>query len=297
MPISGECEHGQLARQCQLCEYEAEIEEFEAKVAILEKALKNLEHDMQTEDTIKNCKVGNLIWTYNGGWEKVIAINPHTTYPVETLHRCYTYEGMLSKFDKHPSAFPYPPSYWKRRCKLVEAERDFTKNSKDGYLPKNASYWKRRCKKVERKLEVIGDIKMNSDLSTCKVGDIVWTIREGWTTLIEVFSHNGAVVKVITDITSSDVNGLENETDKYPMIYLEPPKEFNAEPKPCGFKKGDKVLVSDYTPDCSNRRYFSHVSKDGLYHCYIEGRSDWTSEDGYTNPWKYCKKWEEGEDE
>ena len=129
---------------------------------------------------------------------------------------------------------------------------------------------------------------MKNDLSGRKVGDWIWTIQEGWVTL-DFIDNN----EVFTGVYAYALNGNYYPSDKYPSAFLEPPEGFNAEPRPCEFKKGDKVLVSDYAPDYGNRRYFSHVCEDGLYHCYAGGMSDWTSEDGYTNPWRYCKKWED----
>ena len=42
MPISGECEHGQLDRHCPFCEYEAEISDLENRVKIMEKNLEDI---------------------------------------------------------------------------------------------------------------------------------------------------------------------------------------------------------------------------------------------------------------
>jgi len=42
MPISGECEHGQLARQCPFCEYEAEISDLEKKIERMDAALEKI---------------------------------------------------------------------------------------------------------------------------------------------------------------------------------------------------------------------------------------------------------------
>jgi len=66
-----------------------------------------------------------------------------------------------------------------------------------------------------------------------------------------------------------------------------------VEPKPCEFKKGDRVLVSHDKNSEQYRRYFKSKSPNsGLYICYINGAEEWGS-NGATAAWKYCKKAEE----
>ncbi len=68
----------------------------------------------------------------------------------------------------------------------------------------------------------------------------------------------------------------------------------NPEPKPCDFKKGDRVLVWDETGYKKERRYFSHEDKHG-FNCFNSGRTEWSSM--MTTSWQHCIKWEEGMDE
>ncbi len=128
---------------------------------------------------------------------------------------------------------------------------------------------------------------MNSDLSNVKAGDWIWTIHEGWTKVLKIECGYE------TGKHSYYTNGKEKNSDLYPSAFTRPPEGFNAEPKPCGFKKGDKVLVGDRPERCNQRRYFSHMGLEGNFHCFPLGKTEWSAETGDTFAWKCCKKWEE----
>ena len=95
---------------------------------------------------------------------------------------------------------------------------------------------------------------MNSDLSNIKVGDWIWTLRYGWEKVTEIAPEDIYTVKATSWYTS---DGKEHLGDKYPSAFIEPPEGFNADPKPCEFKKGDRVLVGDSLESCKHRRYLS----------------------------------------
>ncbi len=130
---------------------------------------------------------------------------------------------------------------------------------------------------------------MNSDLSNVKAGDWVWTIKGGWEKVTEIDLEECSICT--KSWYTSD--GKEHPGDKYPSAFTSPPEGFNAEPKPCGFKKGDKVLVGDRPEYCNQRRYFSHMGPEGNYYCFLSGNTEWSQENGDTAAWSYCKKWEE----
>ena len=133
---------------------------------------------------------------------------------------------------------------------------------------------------------------MNSDLRGVQVGDWIWTIQEGWEKVVatkEVL--NGYSIE--TRAATYTLDGKSYLNDKYPSAFLEPPEEFNAVPKPCEFKKGDRVLVGDSLESCNQRKYFSHIDSEGNFHCFPFGKTEWTAEEeGGTSVWKYYKKWE-----
>lgn len=145
-----------------------------------------------------------------------------------------------------------------------------------------------RCSKLDL---IWKEVKMknsnnNNDLSNVKVGDYIWTIKSGWSkviwkhgTLFELDGGDG-------DDTVYNSTG-KNRRDKYPSAWLEPPECFNAEPKPCEFKKGDMVIVRCNSDRMGYKRYFSHY--DDIYYCFVNGQTEWSS-DGETSTWEYCKK-------
>ncbi len=139
---------------------------------------------------------------------------------------------------------------------------------------------------------------MNSDLSKVQVGDYIFTIFHGWTRII--FVVPGITYPILTeDRYLYTLDGKHDINAKYPSAFTEPPSGFNAEPKPCEFKKGQKVLVRDHANVPWRRRYFAgenpnryHKEKFGTF---ADGADEWSSE-GHVRYWKFCKPWVEGED-
>ena len=54
-------------------------------------------------------------------------------------------------------------------------------------------------------------------------------------------------------------------------------------------RKGDKVLVRSNADTEWNRRYFSH-EEHGIYFCFLDGKTEWTS-GRKTASWVFCEKW------
>lgn len=135
------------------------------------------------------------------------------------------------------------------------------------------------------------EVKMNNnnDLSNVEVGDYIWTIQFGWDKVIGVM---GTSYPISTDHDSYTIDGKQASWNKHPSAWLKPPECFNAEPKPCEFKKGDKVLVSnslDADLETWIKAYFSHAT-GGDYVCvYLEGMTEWSS-DGAVERWNFCQK-------
>jgi len=138
---------------------------------------------------------------------------------------------------------------------------------------------------------------MKSDLSNVEVGDWIWTIKSGWVKVEGIGSNTYAIT---TKECAYTMDGLRNLYDTYPSAFTEPPSGFNAEPKPCEFEKGQRVLVRDHANMPWRRRYFVgenpnryHKEKFGTF---AVGADEWSSE-GRVRYWKFCKPWVEGEDE
>ena len=129
---------------------------------------------------------------------------------------------------------------------------------------------------------------MNNDLSKVKVGDWIWTISSGWTKVNGVNREFFLAIQTTND--SYMINGRLRLADKYPSAFIEPPACFNAEPKPCEFKRGQRVITKR-ADGSENRRYFSH-EKNGTFYCFIDGKDEWSSQ-GDVCGWNNCKAWEE----
>ena len=132
----------------------------------------------------------------------------------------------------------------------------------------------------------------DSDLSKCKAGDWIWTTSNGW---IEVSNVDRTGYPICTKGEDYTVDGEYRKSDKYPSAFITPPACFNPEPKPCKFKKGDRVLTKYDSERIGVRRYFSHMQGDDFC-CFINGLDEWSA-GGKTSLWQHCVKWEEGMDE
>jgi hypothetical protein len=138
---------------------------------------------------------------------------------------------------------------------------------------------------------------MNSDLRGKVVGDYIFTIFHGWTQITKVVS--GLNYPITTEGRYLyTLDGKHDIDAKYPSAFTEPPAEFNAEPKPCEFEKGQKVLVRDHANVPWRRRYFAGENPKQLqekFGTFVDGADEWSSK-GQVLYWKFCKPWVEGED-
>ena len=89
---------------------------------------------------------------------------------------------------------------------------------------------------------------MNNDLSKCKVGDWIWTIRDGWGKVVD--RKNEYDYPIIFEGHNANNNGDSytkygklRYDDKYPSAFLEPPEGFDAEPKPVKMVKKWKWAI------------------------------------------------------
>ena len=131
------------------------------------------------------------------------------------------------------------------------------------------------------------EVKMNNNNDLGGINGLIYTAQNGWERAVD--SREDETYCISTAGDAYTVCGRYDKDDKHPSAWLEPPEYFNAEPKPCEFKKGDKVLVSYADDGTGRKRYFSHYSKDGNFSCYVDGQTEWTS-DGMTSKWNRCKK-------
>ncbi len=133
---------------------------------------------------------------------------------------------------------------------------------------------------------------MKNDLSGVKVGDYIWTVPKGWVKV--TYADPVAPYAIVTlDYEAYTLEGKRDEGDTYPSAFLEPPEGIGeTEPKPCEFKKGQRVLVWDDDSNGKYKRYFSHLEDAGLYHCFPSGLDEWANNGRATISWLHCRAWE-----
>lgn len=124
----------------------------------------------------------------------------------------------------------------------------------------------------------------NNDLSN--VNGLIYTVQNGWERAVD--SREDETYCIVTAGGAYTVCGRYDKDDKHPSAWLEPPEFFNAEPKPCEFKKGDKVFVKQRHAREWRKAYFHNY--DGEYYfCYPDGKTEWTS-GNMSEAWNQCKK-------
>lgn len=104
---------------------------------------------------------------------------------------------------------------------------------------------------------------MKSDLSKVKVGDKIWTIREGWTEVKRITS--GKTYPINTNDECYTIDGKIYSDDKYPSVFLEYP--FKEEP----IKRDTLVWFRDNENENWMVGYYSHF-KDGNHFCFLESK-------------------------
>ena len=124
-----------------------------------------------------------------------------------------------------------------------------------------------------------------------KVGDKVWDMRIGWTTIISINDVSRYPIRTETGKTYTTLGTCTIE-DKFPVLFwdevtITPPEK----PLP-KLEVDTKVLVWD-TPDSKVKRYFSHFNKDGDIATFSGGRTSWSTNDNSTIIWEY---WELAKD-
>ena len=132
---------------------------------------------------------------------------------------------------------------------------------------------------------------MENDLSKLKVGDWLATVPKGWIKIDDI--DTGCTYCICDKYT---IDGKYHKSDKYPTAFANPPQWLIdiIGPKPCEFKKGDKVLVKSMLEGHGFlRRYFSH-EKDDFYYCFNNGADEWAA-DGDIIQWPkhHVTTWEE----
>jgi len=113
---------------------------------------------------------------------------------------------------------------------------------------------------------------MDSDLSTCKIGDMV-AIEKGWVS-VSYIDRDYIETENGYRFTLDGKHILNGEV---PSCFIVPPffwlDFIGPKPIPCPFKKNDKVLC--IVDGVIKRRYFSHEA-NGDYYCFDDG-DEWMS--------------------
>lgn len=133
------------------------------------------------------------------------------------------------------------------------------------------------------------------DFTSLKVGDRVWSNRDGWLKIIDIdcIKDTTYPIQAVSDSGyefSFTTEGKEYITDIYPAIFwneFEIPKEAFEKPKP-KLEVDTLVWVWDNYKDEKLLRFFSHFDEYGSIYTFDDGR-DSSYEPRYTTEWN---EWE-----
>ncbi len=111
--------------------------------------------------------------------------------------------------------------------------------------------------------------------SNAKVGDRVWSVANGWGTIIRIDLNRFPIVVDFTNSVRScyTKEGIFTPNDAIPSLFwneFEIPEEAYIRPLP-KLDVDTKVLVWDGLMKC--RRYFSHFNEHGKIVCFDSGTS------------------------
>ena len=124
-----------------------------------------------------------------------------------------------------------------------------------------------------------------------KVGDKVWDMRIGWTTIISINDVSRYPIRTEAGKTYTTLGTCTIE-DKFPVLFWD---EVSITPpeKPIPKLEVDtKVLVRDSLEAEHIKRYFSHFEENGSISVFANGTTSWTY--NITVPYSY---WELAKDE
>ena len=137
--------------------------------------------------------------------------------------------------------------------------------------------------------------KQKKMLASAKVGDKLYSMEDGWGTVIKVITGSLYPLSIQFECHRIDFTldgkrwtSSKNATLFWDEIKLEVPKK----PLP-KLEIDTKVLVWNVEGDIKMKRHFKKFNTNGKIVCFIGGETSWSSKDGYISGWSH---WELAED-
>ena len=129
--------------------------------------------------------------------------------------------------------------------------------------------------------------KMIDIFKDVKVGDELYSIEDGWGTVVGV-SADGSyplAIQFRDKVISFTRGGKRWACSKNPTLFWDK-IEFEIPKKPLPNLKVDtRVLVWDSKEETKKKRYFKEFSKDGKIICFVRGATSWTASNAVE--WEY----------
>lgn len=131
-----------------------------------------------------------------------------------------------------------------------------------------------------------------------KVGDRVWSIQQGWGTIVNTtFTELYPILVNFGYKTSMSYTneGKVRYNDISPSLFwneFKVPEEAYKKPLP-KLEVDTKVLVWDSEGGPKKRRYFSHFDSNGKIRCFMNGATSWSANHDSCTVWKNWELYKE----
>ena len=128
---------------------------------------------------------------------------------------------------------------------------------------------------------------MTTTFENARIGDRVWCMRRGWGTVRKIDGDSLYPLKITYQhaaIGSYTLDGLAHVEDITQTLFWDE-VVFKAPSEPVRDLPVDTEVLVWMHPSEKHRRYFSHFNSSRKIHCFVNGKTSWTTKQ--TSDWLY----------
>lgn len=128
---------------------------------------------------------------------------------------------------------------------------------------------------------------MSTTFENAQIGDKVWCMAEGWGVVddIDEYAHFPLHVSFPNDgYEMYTLDGIYDNNHKVQTLFWDE-VVFKAPTKPLPALDVDTEVLVWMHPSEKHRRHFSHFNSQRKIHCFVNGRTSWTTKQ--TSDWLY----------
>ena len=128
---------------------------------------------------------------------------------------------------------------------------------------------------------------MSITFENAKIGDKVWSVGFGWGEVSSIVERDTYPIKVLfsgRNKTTYTLEGKQLANHVHQTLYWDE-VVFKAPTKPLPALDVDTEVLVWMHPSEKHRRHFSHFNSQRKIHCFVNGRTSWTTKQ--TSDWLY----------